>query len=342
MKIKLPVFVISVLFCNAMLVFGAGVTPTPQAGSGMQKSVLAITPVSKSISLPTDGSWVNLGGISMRYAPTFTPTPVENTPPGDPRADINNERVRFYWKLNIPEDFYKKKMGNDIIEHKILGYFLILDRKSGLDSNGVIDENGIESHVYFTDKNSFDDAEFMDLEPGHDYFAQVVDVGLYKIKKIMNGKEFLSSLNVSNQTTIKVPEGFNRRKDIPKQDMHVTLAELYANKDKYDGKIIEIEGYYTKGGSKKITDMSTRNDSQIGDGTYSILGAPYIGGVVIKKQNGWFSTNNFNYVDFIGYFHSEMQKDMQYDPKTKGYKLKQMVKKYYISNITIVSVSKRP
>jgi hypothetical protein len=227
-------------------------------------------------------------------------------------------------------------------DYNIMGYLLVLTKGKAEDIMKIEESeplNGIDRKVYFFNQTPLD-MELSDFEKGQDYCAQILSMGKYKIK--YNNEDSIRNDFIVRHLTfpipIKIPDGFVKKKDNAGQDIHVSLADLYANRDKYDGKVIEVEGYLDRGGHKIIAKGRTRSSGGIADGNYLLKSSGVLSQIGVKGHQ---RTGEFNYVDFIGYFHKEMNPVLtEYDKESKNYK-KQLVAEYYMEMIIIVSISKR-
>jgi|GEM_PF-2620314 hypothetical protein len=344
MKIKILLIIIMV-FTSNFLLFGANttnlsVTPTPTLLSQTKNIVQpqnqntlasSYTPVT---SVPRDGSWVNFSAGRMRYADTPTPALVNTPGTGDLQIDINNNRVKFNGQPPAIDPQKFSKMG-ELLKQQTFGYLYVVTKGRPEEQEKIEEsmfQNGIQRHVYYFNQAPTD-VELSDLEPGQDYYAQIRAVGNYRLNTHAGGKDTISDIffapYITKAALIKTPNNFMQRKHSLGQDIHVSLADLYANRDKYDGKVIEVEGYLDRGGDKQITEMRYKSSGGIGNGNYLLYG-----GV------SWNTKTKYNYIDFICYFYKVSYQVPKYDPQTNSIKPKIHVR-YVIDKIITVSISKR-
>ena len=274
-----------ILLSSGFFVIGSNntdttVTPTPtilsQTNNVIQtpnqnNSTPSYTPVT---SVPTDGSWVRLSVGRMRYADTPTPAPVNTPGPEDLQADINNSRVKFGWQpMNKNNEYIlgvdgiwkaeplqasRMERGRDIFNEHNVGYLFYLFKSTG-------EQIGVH---YFNQPPL--NIELYNFYPDQIYYGKIEAVIPYQIQHNINGQIITNNKfylpDVTKPALIRIPHNFKKStNDNIMEDIHVSLDDLYLNADKYDGKVIEVEGYFDRWGQKEITFSKNRSDGAIGD-----------------------------------------------------------------------------
>jgi hypothetical protein len=261
------------------------------------------------------------------------------------KAKIDNNSIVLTWnKLNeIEEDdliwdnefkhnnyFFRK-----VTSSKVVGYLIyIYEKNNKYQASEYVDPMyppiGIDQHIYLT---STECLKISDLDVTHKYYIQIKFliegelgdhklVGVKRFNDDTSSEAMLQNELVVSGNQIESPKTTNCDSQIEK----VTLASLNKNKESYDGKIFEIDGYIDTEieSATLINKMEGRSDRGITDDQYGIYveNLDSVDNELLLKGR-----EDNNYIKMLVYFSIENDED--YGPT------------YHCTLISILDISKK-
>jgi hypothetical protein len=247
------------------------------------------------------------------------------------KVKIENNSIMLTWnKLNeIEEDDliwdnefkHNNYFFRNVANPKVAGYLVcIYEKNKKYQASEYVDPMyppiGIDQHIYLTSNECL---KISDLNVTHKYYIQIKfliegELGNYKIIGMKRFNTDTSSQAMLQNELVVSGDQIDNSKllNCSSQIEKVPLASLNKNKESYDGKIIEIEGYIDTEveSATLINKMEGRSDRGITDGQYGI----YVGNLSsVDYELLLKGREDNNYFKMLVYF--SIKNDPDYGPK---------------------------